>query len=105
MGWCKKGAAKMARLRAYKYNHGKKIDLVRYQNTDPLPLVAGAEEIILSAGRVRTGNKTSAEMLAKYHGASPWGPSSRHYLWFACDIYNLTLSNIHFLLDNQAILL
>ncbi len=91
MGWSKKGAAKMARLRAYKYNHGKMIDLVRYQSTEPLPLVAGAEKIILSAGRIRTGNKTSAEMLAKYHGAmsAHVTDSIKKKAWFESHIWGL----------------
>ena len=31
LGWSKIGAAKVARLREYKYNHKRVIDLVRYQ--------------------------------------------------------------------------
>jgi len=32
MGWSRKGASKMARLRAYAFNGGDMLDLVRYQN-------------------------------------------------------------------------
>ena len=33
LGWSKIGAAKVARLREYKYNNKKVIDLVRYQKS------------------------------------------------------------------------
>ena len=69
MGWSKKGASQMARLRAYKYNKGKMIDLVRYQNNEEVPLAAGAEKIILGAGRTKPLKESSEEMIEKYREA------------------------------------
>lgn len=46
MGWCKHGADRMAKLRAYYWNKGKMLELVRYQaEQKPMKKVAGAEEI------------------------------------------------------------
>lgn len=45
MGWSKTGADKMARLRAYYWNKGNMLDLVRYQK-EALPKAAGAEEYL-----------------------------------------------------------
>ena len=45
MGWSKIGADKMAKLRAYSWNNGDMLDLVRYQK-EALPKAAGAEEYL-----------------------------------------------------------
>lgn len=45
MGWSKVGASQMAKLRAYYWNHGDMLDLVRYQQ-EAIPKAAGAEEYI-----------------------------------------------------------
>ena len=34
MGWSKEGMSKMAQLRAYYYNHGDMLELVRYQKKE-----------------------------------------------------------------------
>ncbi len=47
MGWSRTGADKMAHLRAYYYNHGDMLELVRMQKKE-LPLAAGAENVICS---------------------------------------------------------
>lgn len=41
----------MARLRVYQKNRGNMLELVRYQKQE-LPMVAGAEEVIYSAGEM-----------------------------------------------------
>lgn len=54
MGWSRLGADKMARLRAYYWNKGSMIELVRYQNTrEELPKVAGAELDPISSAQIR----------------------------------------------------
>lgn len=47
MGWSIKGMSKMAELRAYYYNGGDMLELVRYQK-EILPVAAGCEEDVLS---------------------------------------------------------
>ena len=91
MGWSKKGAGQMARLRAYKYNKGKMIDLVRHQSIEEVPLAAGAEEIILSAGIAKTATKTPAEMIEKYRKAMSCHvtDSVKKKAWFAQQIWGL----------------
>lgn len=51
LGWSREGADQMARLRAYYYNQGDMLELVRAQK---LPKAAGAEEteLILSPGKL-----------------------------------------------------
>ena len=51
MGWSKKGMAKMAELRAYYYNGGDMLELVRYQKEE-LPKVVGNEDIIYSSSQM-----------------------------------------------------
>lgn len=46
MGWSRTGAGKMAQLRAYYYNGGDMLELVRYQKAE-LPKAAGCEQEIL----------------------------------------------------------
>ncbi len=48
LGWSKRGADKMARLRVYKKNGGDMLALVRYQKQE-LPKAAGMEEMVCSA--------------------------------------------------------
>ena len=48
MGWSKEGMAKMAQLRAYYYNDGDMLELVRYQKKE-VHLTKEKEEIIYSS--------------------------------------------------------
>lgn len=65
MGWSRKGAAKMAELRAYYYNGGNMLELVRYQKTEQ-PKAAGCErDIILSAEMLRS-EKNKNGIIGKY---------------------------------------
>lgn len=65
MGWSRKGASKMAQLRAYYYNGKDMLELVRYQKQE-LPQAAGAEkDIILSTQMLRSEKNRNGE-LGKY---------------------------------------
>ena len=48
LGWSRKGADKMSRLRIYEKNGGDMLELVRYQRKE-LPMAAGCEEVICSS--------------------------------------------------------
>lgn len=48
LGWCRRGADKMSRLRIYRENRGNMLELVRYQRKEQ-KMAAGAEEVIYSA--------------------------------------------------------
>lgn len=65
MGWSRKGASKMAQLRAYYYNGKDMLELVRYQKQE-VPQAAGAEkDIILSTQMLRAEKNRNGE-LGKY---------------------------------------
>ena len=51
LGWSRLGASKMARLREWDYNKCNMLELVRAQKKE-LPMAAGAEELIMSAGDI-----------------------------------------------------
>lgn len=51
LGWSRLGASKMARLREWHYNKNSMLELVRSQKIE-LPMVAGAEELIMSASDI-----------------------------------------------------
>ena len=51
MGWSRTGAGKMAQLRAYYYNGGDMLELVRYQKAE-LPKAAGYEEEIMLSAKI-----------------------------------------------------
>ena len=51
LGWSIVGIEKMAELRAYHYNKGDMLELVRYQKT-VFPKAAGCEEMVLSCGEM-----------------------------------------------------
>jgi hypothetical protein len=70
MGWSVRGADRMARLRAYFWNKGDMLELVRYQKKG-LPLAAGGEGDVLSAADVLMSERPKKEgvldrELAKY---------------------------------------
>lgn len=64
MGWSRKGAGKMAQLRAYYLNGGDMLALVRYQKT--LPEKKTGEERILSSTQVIQSKKNRHGELGKY---------------------------------------
>lgn len=51
LGWCRKGADKMSRLRIYRQNGGDMLELVRYQKSET-KMAAGAEEVVCSAQEI-----------------------------------------------------
>lgn len=65
MEWSKEGMSKIAELRAYYYNKGDMLELVRYQKKE-LPMVAGSEKIIDSSSRMwREERKRKRELLGQ----------------------------------------
>ena len=68
MGWSRKGAGKMAQLRAYYYNGGDMLELVRYQKAE-LPKAAGSEQEILLSAQVIKSEKNRHGILGKYVNA------------------------------------
>lgn len=65
MGWSRKGAAKMAELRAYYYNGGDMLELVRYQK-EGMAKAAGAENDIISSTQIQQSEKSRHGELGKY---------------------------------------
>lgn len=65
MGWSVQGATKMAQLRAYYFNGGDMLELVRYQKRE-LPKVVGAEYDILSSKQILTSERNRHGELGKY---------------------------------------
>ena len=68
MGWSRKGAAKMAELRAYYYNGGDMLELVRYQKQG-MAKAAGAESDIISSTQIQQSEKSRHGELGKYAAA------------------------------------
>ena len=65
MGWSRKGAAKMEQLRAYYYNGGDMLELVRYQKAE-LPKAAGCEQEIILSAQIFKSEKSRHGILGKY---------------------------------------
>lgn len=65
MGWSIKGATKMSQLRAYVYNGGDMLELVRYQKKDKSKAV-GAEYDVLTSAQVLQSEKNRHGQLGKY---------------------------------------
>ena len=66
LGWSRKGADKMSRLRIYERNGGSMLELVRYQKR-VLPQAAGCEEVVYSSSKMLSTerkNRRSLGMLA-----------------------------------------
>ena len=66
MGWSRKGADKMARLRAYYYNGGDMLELVRSQKKG-LPVAAGAENEVISCDEVMKEARGRQGIIGKYY--------------------------------------
>ena len=62
LGWSRKGADKMARLRVYEKNGGDMLELVRYQKKE-LPKAAGCEEVICSCEQVLASERANRRKL------------------------------------------
>ncbi len=57
MGWSKKGMAKMSELRAYYYNGGDMLELVRYQKKEVKKVVENEDTIYSSSQMWREERK------------------------------------------------
>ena len=66
MGWSKKGADAMAQLRAYYYNKGDMLELVRYQKK-ALPKASGAEREYITMDELLLSEKNRRGQLGKYY--------------------------------------
>lgn len=65
MGWSIVGGSKMAELRAYYYNGGDMLELVRYQKEE-IPMAAGMEKDYISAAQINSYRNGERSELAKY---------------------------------------
>ena len=70
MGWSRRGADRMAHLRAYYKNNGDMLELVRYQKTireQEMPKAAGAERDPLSAAQMIASEHLNVPEWGKYY--------------------------------------
>lgn len=84
LGWCREGADKMARLRAYYFNHGDMLELVKAQ---ALPKAAGCEnDIILKPSLVE--NESLYPLWGKYveHANHSVSIQGQKLAWLAAQI-------------------
>lgn len=91
MDWSIKGMSKMAELRAYYYNGGDMLELVRYQK-EILPKAAGCEEVIRSCGQLLAQegkHKRDLEVLANMPVYSIPYPKVKKIANFKDHIYGL----------------
>lgn len=65
MGWSRMGVDKMAHLRAYYWNGGNMLELVRQQERE-LPVAAGAENEVLSCESMLQWERQRHNKLGKY---------------------------------------
>ncbi|MBB2182432.1 ISLre2 family transposase [Lachnospiraceae bacterium MD1] len=90
MGWSRMGVDKMAHLRAYYYNGGDMLELVRKQRRQTK--AAGAEENdIISCEEVLRSEKNKRNELGKYMESISHSVSAdvRKYAWFNAHIWGL----------------
>lgn len=90
MGWSRAGVDKMAHLRAYYWNGGNMLELVRQQERE-LPAAAGAENEVLSCESMLRWERQSHNKLGKYienisHSVST---EVKKYAWFNAHIWGL----------------
>ena len=91
MGWSITGADKMAHLRAYKWNGGDMLELVRIQRRESMPKAAGAENDVISATEMLSYERKSYSELGKYVGSISHHLSldSKKKAWFQSQIWGL----------------
>lgn len=65
MGWSRTGAGKMAELRAYYYNGGDMLELVRHQKKE-LPKAVGCEQDIIMSSQILKAEKNRHGLVGKY---------------------------------------
>lgn len=91
LGWSIEGVDKMAQLRAYYWNKGDILELVRYQKRE-LQMAAGAEEIVLTVKAAFDEGATDRAELRKYFDVMTKRVSShqtRKRVWFSSGIWGL----------------
>lgn len=90
MGWSRLGADKMAHLRAYYWNHGDMLELVRRQKEE-IPVAAGAEDEVLSCSDLLRWETQNQQKLGKYVDSINHSVSQevQKYAWFHAHIWNL----------------
>lgn len=90
MGWSREGADKMARLRAYWFNGGEMLELVRAQETE-LAEAAGAERGVLSCEEMLRWERQHHKELGKYVDSLSHsiGIQPKKQAWFQSCIWGL----------------
>ena len=90
MGWSRLGVDKMAHLRAYYWNGGDMLELVRQQKKE-LPKAVGAENDILSCKEILQSERNKNKALGKYVESMSHSVSSetKKYTWFNSHIWGL----------------
>lgn len=90
MGWSVRGATKMAQLRAYYFNGGDMLELVRYQKKELLK-VAGDEYDVLTIRQILVSEKNRHGELGKYMDAISHSLSlhDRKLVYFNSHIWGL----------------
>ena len=69
LGWSRRGADRMAHLRAYRWNKGDMLELVRYQKMvqQQMPMAAGAERDPISAAKMIASEHLNVPDWAGYY--------------------------------------
>ena len=90
MGWSRTGVDKMAHLRAYYWNGGDMLELVRQQERE-LPAAAGAENEVLSCESMLRWERQRHNKLGKYIESISHSVSTevKKYAWFHAHIWGL----------------
>lgn len=90
MGWSRTGVDKMAHLRAYYWNGGDMLELVRQQERE-FPVAAGAENEVLSCESMLRWERHRHNKLGKYIESINHSVSTevKKYAWFNAHIWGL----------------
>jgi len=90
MGWSRKGASKMAELRAYASNGGDMLDLVRYQNRNQ-EKEPEEESMVLSSTQILNSERNRHRELGKYVESITHSLSiqNKKKVYFQTHIWNL----------------
>ena len=89
MGWSRKGADRMAHLRAYFWNGGNMLDLVRYQKeARVLPKAAGAENETISVAQMISSEHYKTPSWGKYVDKAQVSLSAQMKKWMMIGIYD-----------------
>ena len=90
MGWSRTGAAKMSQLRAYYYNGGDMLKLVKNQKKELLK-VSGEERTFFTPVEIMQSEKNRHKELGKYMQSMSGTIDNRikKYIWFSSHISGL----------------